>query len=118
MRRPLLVVVVVVSLLATSFYVLPIAIWLAGRWAVVVPVVELEDGGAVASLRRSRRLTTRRGLKVTSLVVAGAALVLLFGPLIGAVLMLVTSAPFWLVWDELLQEETGDRLPAEIGLTA
>jgi hypothetical protein len=141
----LLVVVVVVSLLATSFYLLPIAIWLAGRWALVVPVVELEDRGAVASLRRSRRLTRRRWLKVTSLVVAGGALVLLLGPLIGAVLILVTSAPFWLVnivagaiyaltmplvalttaylyfdcrvRDELLQEETGDRLPAEIGLT-
>jgi hypothetical protein len=142
----LLLVVVVVSLLATSFFLLPIAIWLAGRWSLVVPVVELEDRAAVASLRRSRRLTRRHWLKVTSLVVAGGALVLLLGPLIGAVLILLTSAPFWLVnivagviyaltmpivalttaylyfdcrvRDELRPEETSDRLPAEIGLTA
>ncbi len=135
----------VVSLLASSFFLLPIAIWLAGRWALVVPVVELEDGGAIASLRRSRHLTRRRWLKVTSLVVAGGALVLLLGPVIGAVLLLVTSAPFWLVnivagaiyavtmplvalttaylyfdcrvRDELGPDETGDALPAEIGLT-
>jgi hypothetical protein len=143
--KALLVVVLVVSLLATSVFLLPIAIWLAGRWALVVPVVELEDGGAIASLRRSRHLTRRRWLKVTSLVVAGGALVLLLGPVIGAVLLLVTSAPFWLVnivagaiyavtmplvalttaylyfdcrvRDELGREETGDALPAEIGLT-
>jgi hypothetical protein len=140
----LLVAVVVVSLLASSLYLLPIAIWLAGRWALVVPVVELEDVGARAALRRSRRLVRRRWLKVASLVVAGGGLVLVLGPFIGALLILATSAPFWLVnvvagviyavtmpfvalttaylyfdcrvRDELRAEETGDRLPAEIGL--
>ena len=143
--RALLVVVVVVSLLATSLYLLPIAVWLAGRWAIVVPVVELEDRGTRDALRRSRRLTRRRWLKVASLVVAGGAIVLLLGPLIGAVLILASDAPFWLVnviaaliyavtmpfvalttayvyfdcrvRDELGTEETGDRLPAEIGLS-
>ena len=75
---------------------------------------------------------------------AGGALVLVLGPLIGAVLILATSAPFWLVniiagviyavtmpfvalttayvyFDcrvraELHTEEAGDQLPAEIGL--
>ncbi len=140
----LLVAVVVVALLASSLYLLPIAIWLAGRWAIVVPVVELEDRGARAALRRSRHLTRRHWLKVASLVVAGGALVLVLGPLIGAVLILATSAPFWLVnivagviyavtmpfvalttayvyFDcrvraELHTEESGDQLPAEIGL--
>jgi hypothetical protein len=139
------VAVVIVSLLATSFYLLPIAIWLAGRWALVVPVVELEDLGARDALRRSRALTRRRWLKVASLVVAGGGLVLLLGPLIGALLILATDAPFWLVnviaaviyavtmpvvalttayvyfdcrvRDELRPEETGDRLPAEVGLS-
>jgi hypothetical protein len=143
--RALLMAVVAVSLLATSLYLLPIAIWLAGRWALVVPVVELEGLGARAALRRSRSLTRRRWLKVASLVVAGGGLVLLLGPLIGAVLILATNAPFWLVnviaaviyavtmpivalttayvyfdcrvRDELRPEETGDRLPAEIGLS-
>ena len=93
----LLVAVVVVALLASSLDLLPIAIWLAGRWAIVVPVVELEDRGARAALRRSRHLTRRHWPKVASLVVAGGALVLALGPLIGAVLILATSAPFWLV---------------------
>jgi hypothetical protein len=142
--RALPVAVVIVSLLATSFYLLPVAIWLAGRWALVVPVVELEDLRARDALRRSRALTRRRWLKVASLVVAGGGLVLLLGPLIGALLILATNAPFWLVnviaaviyavtmpivalttayvyfdcrvRDELRPEETDDRLPAEVGL--
>jgi len=141
----LLVAVVIVSLLASSFYLLPIAIWLAGRWALLVPAVELEDVGALAALRRSRRLVRGHWLKVASLVVAGGGLVLLLGPVVGALLILATSAPFWLVnvvagviyavampfvalttaylyfdcrvREELHAEETGDRLPAEIGLS-
>jgi len=142
----LLLAVIVVSLLASSLYLLPVAIWLAGRWALVVPVVELEDAGALAALRRSRRLVSGHWPKVASLVVAGGGLVLVLGPLIGALLILGTSAPFWLVnviagaiyavampfvalttaylyfdcrvRDELGTEETGDRLPAEIGLSS
>ena len=140
----LLIAVAAVSLLATSLYLLPIALWLAGRWALVVPVVELEDVGTLAALRRSRRLVRGHWLKVASLVVAGGGLVLLLGPLIGALLILATNAPFWLVnvvagaiyalampfvalttaylyfdcrvRDELGTEEVGDRLPAETGL--
>jgi hypothetical protein len=137
--------VVAVSLLASSLYLLPVAIWLAGRWALVVPVVELEDCGALAALGRSRRLVRGHWLKVTSLVVAGGGVVLVLGPLVGALLILATSAPFWLVnvvagaiyalampivalttaylyfdcrvRDELHTEAAGDRLPAEIGLS-
>jgi hypothetical protein len=138
----LLVAVVVVSALGSSLYLLPIAVWLAGRWALVVPAIELEGVGALAGLRRSRRLVSSHWLKVASIVVAGGALVLLLGPLVGALLILATSAPFWLVnvvagaiyavampfvalttaylyfdcrvRDELRTEEVGDRLPAEI----
>ena len=141
----LLIAVVVVSLLASSLYLLPIAVWLAGRWALVVPVVELEDVGALAALRRSRHLVRGHWLKVTSLVVAGGGIVLLLGPVIGALLILATDAPFWLVnviagviyavampfvalttaylyfdcrvRDELRTEEVGDQLPAEIGFS-
>ena len=142
--KGLLIAVVTVALLASSLFLLPIAIWLAGRWALIAPVVELEDAGALAALRRSRHLVRGHWLKVASLVVAGGGLVLVLGPLIGALLILATSAPFWLVnviagaiyavtmpivalttaylyfdcrvRDELRAEETGDQLPAEIGL--
>ena len=142
--KGLLIAVAAVALLASSIFLLPIAIWLAGRWALIAPVVALEDTGARAALRRSRHLVRGHWLKVTSLVVAGGGLVLVLGPLIGALLILATNAPFWLVnvvagaiyavtmpivalttaylyfdcrvRDELRAEETGDQLPAEIGL--
>ncbi|HKA27552.1 MAG TPA: hypothetical protein VKD88_09265 [Gaiellaceae bacterium] len=93
----LLFAVLVVSVLASSLFLVPIAIWLAGRWALIAPVIELEDVSAIAGLRRSRQLTRGRWPKVASLIVAGAAIVLLTGPLLGALLILVTNAPFWLV---------------------
>jgi hypothetical protein len=141
----LLVAVVVISLLASSLYLLPIAIWLAGRWAVVVPVIEVEDAGALSGLRRSRRLVSGHWLKVASLVVAGGGLVFVLGPLVGALLILATDAPLWLVnvaagviyalampfvalttayvyfdcrvRDELRPHEAGEVLPAEIGIS-
>jgi hypothetical protein len=98
---PLLVALVIasilVSLLASSFFLIPIAIWLAGRWCLIAPVVELEGAGALAGLRRSGRLVRGHWLKVASLIVIGGGLALVAGPLIGAVLILVTGAPFWLV---------------------
>jgi hypothetical protein len=93
----LVLAAVVVSLLASSFFLIPIAIWLAGRWCLIAPVVELEGAGSLAGLRRSGALVRGRWLKVASLIVIGGALALVAGPLIGAVLILVTGAPFWLV---------------------
>jgi hypothetical protein len=93
----LLVASVVVSLLASSIFLLPIAVWLAGRWALIAPAIELEELSAGGALRRSGRLVRKRWLKVASLIVAGGALVLVAGPLIGVLLILVTDTPFWLV---------------------
>ncbi|HYX77086.1 MAG TPA: hypothetical protein VE757_07915, partial [Gaiellaceae bacterium] len=93
----LLIATLAVSLLASSIFLLPIAVWLAGRWALIAPVTELEHVSAPAALRRSGRLVRKRWLKVTTLIVAGGALVLVIGPLIGVLLILLTNAPFWLV---------------------
>jgi hypothetical protein len=93
----LLVATLVVSLLASSIFLLPIAVWLAGRWALIAPVIELERVSAPVALRRSGRLVRGRWLKVATLIVAGGALVLVIGPLIGVLLILATNAPFWLV---------------------
>jgi hypothetical protein len=93
----LLIATVVVSMLASSIFLIPIAVWLAGRWALIAPVIELERVSALAALRRSGRLVGRRWLKVASLIVAVGAFVLVAGPLIGALLILATDAPFWLV---------------------
>ena len=78
-------------------FLVPIAIWLAVRWALVVPVVVLEGRSAFGALRRSRRLVRRGWLKVASLAVVGAALALLAGPFLGALLILLTSVPLALL---------------------
>ena len=137
--------VVVISLLVTSVFLIPIAIWIAVRWALVVPVVELERRARLAALRRSARLVRQEWLKVASLIVVGGALALVAGPLIGALLILLTSAPLALlnivagvvyalagavrrtdhrvvyfdarVRDELAPEPELDELPAEIQLS-
>jgi hypothetical protein len=88
---------VAVTLLLSTFLLVPIAIWLAVRWALIVPVIELEGTPARRALRRSARLVRQGWLKVGSIVVVGAALALAAGPLIGALLILVTSVPLpWL----------------------
>ena len=37
-----LIAALVVSLLASSIFLIPIAVWLAGRWALIAPAIELE----------------------------------------------------------------------------
>jgi hypothetical protein len=93
----LVVAALAVSLLASSIFLIPIAIWLAGRWALIVPAIELEGASALGALGRSGRLVRRRWLKVASLIVLGGALALVVGPLVGVLLILATDAPFWLV---------------------
>jgi hypothetical protein len=99
--RPLLgalfLAALVVSLLAGSVYLLPLAIWLAGRWALIAPSIELEGLSAVGGLRRSRHLVRGKWFKVASLIVVGAVLAIVIGPFVGVGLILVTGAPFWLV---------------------
>jgi hypothetical protein len=93
----LVIAAAVVSLLASSIYLIPIAVWLAGRWALIAPSIELEALSAVGGLRRSGRLVRGRWLKVASLIVVGGALALVVGPIVGVLLIVGTDAPFWLV---------------------
>lgn len=93
----LAVAVVVVSLLASSVFLLPIAIWLTVSWALIVGAVEVEELSATGALRRSRRLVRPAWLKIGSLVLVGGGLALASAPLIGGLLILATSAPLWLL---------------------
>ena len=79
--------------LTLTVFLIPLAVWLVVRWALLAQVVELEDRAALNALRRSAELVRGRWLRVASLVGAGAALALLAGPFLGALLILVTSAP-------------------------
>jgi hypothetical protein len=81
-----------VALTATGI-LLPVAIWLGVRWSLLAPVVELEDRRAVPALRRSSELVRRRWPRVASLVGVSAVLALVAGPLLGALLIVLTDAP-------------------------
>ena len=122
-------------MLSISVFLVPIAIWLAVRWALLVPVVELEEQSARGALRRSGRLVRLQWLKVGTLVVVVAAIAIVAGPLIGALLILVVDAPFafvnvlaglvyavampfvgiattYVYYDTLARERLGEREPA------
>jgi len=146
--RPLLraiaMFVVVVVALSSTTVLLPVAAWLAVRWALIAPVVEIEGIGGVAALRRSGALVRRRWLRVASLVGISALVATLTGPLLGALLVFVVEAPLTLLnvvaglvyaatmpfvglvttyvyadaraRHELEREGTVDELPAEITL--
>ena len=96
--RPLVgalaIAVAVVSLLGVSIFLLPIAIWLVVRWALFVPVAELEQHSALGVLRRSGQLVRLQWFKVGTLVVVATALALVTGPFVGALLILVADLPF------------------------
>ncbi len=95
--RPLLgaIAIFVVAWVAftTTAILIPVAVWLAVRWCLLAPVVELEAPTSLAALRRSARLARRRWLKVGSLVGLSAAIALVAGPLLGALLIFVTNMP-------------------------
>ena len=93
----LAIAVAVVTVLWLTFFLIPIAIWLVVRWALLVPVAELEDRSALGALRRSGELVRLQWLKVGTLVVVAAVLAIVAGPLLGALLILLLGAPFELV---------------------
>ncbi|HSF60847.1 MAG TPA: hypothetical protein VLA69_04075 [Gaiellaceae bacterium] len=95
--RPLLgavaLFVVVWVVLTSTAFLIPVAIWLAVRWCLVAPVIELEELGAIAALRRSTRLVRGRWSRIGSLVGLSAAIALVVGPLLGALLIFTTNLP-------------------------
>ena len=142
-----LALAVAASVILTATAVLvPVAIWLGVRWALLAQAVELEGRGGVGGLRRSAELVRGRWFRAASLVGVGAALVLVAGPLIGALLIFLTNMPLPLlnvvagvvyalampfvalvtayvyfdarVREELETEQVPEVLPAEIELSA
>jgi hypothetical protein len=83
--------------LTTVPVLIPVAVLVAVRWCLAAPIVELEDLGGVAALRRSRQLVRGRWFRTGSLVGLSAALALVSGPLLGALLIFVAEVPLaWL----------------------
>jgi hypothetical protein len=76
---------------------IPLAVWLGVRWALAAQVVEVEGRRAIDALRRSGELVRGRWLRVASLVGIGTAVAIAAGPLLGALLILLTDAPLALL---------------------
>ena len=91
-----LFVVAWVALTATAFLI-PVAIWLAVRWCLLAPVVELEERTAGSALRRSAGLVRGRWIRVGSLVGLSAVVALAAGPLLGVALIFLTNMPLALL---------------------
>jgi hypothetical protein len=95
--RPLLgsvaIVAVVWALLTSTAFLIPIAVWLAVRWALVAQVVELEGFRAVDAVHRSAELVRGHWWRVGSIVGVGAGLAIVAGPFVGALLILLTDWP-------------------------
>jgi hypothetical protein len=79
--------------LTATTVLLPVALWLAVRWCLLAPVVELEQLRGAAALGRSGRLVRGRWWRTASLVGLSAAISLGVGPLLGALLIFVVDAP-------------------------
>ncbi len=92
LRAIVLFVVAWVGLTLTTFLI-PVAIWLAVRWCLLAPIVELEGGSGRSVLRRSGRLVRGRWIRTGSLVGVSAFVALAAGPLLGVALIFTTNMP-------------------------
>jgi hypothetical protein len=96
--RPLLgaflLAAVVIGILSFTAIGLILVVWLLVRWSLVAQVVILEGNSPRAALRRSSQLVRGDWWRVASLVLFVTTIGLLLGPLLGAVLLFVTSASF------------------------
>jgi hypothetical protein len=79
--------------LAATTVFIPLAIWLAVRWMLLAQVIELENRSALGGLGRSLALVRGAWFRVASLVGLSALIALASGPLLGAILILLTNAP-------------------------
>ncbi|MGL6280335.1 MAG: hypothetical protein ACRC50_12365, partial [Gaiella sp.] len=91
------VFVVAVVVLSSTTLLVPVAVWLAVRWALIAPAVEIEGLSGLAALRRSGALVRGRWLRVASLVGLSGLLAAVTGPLLGVLLVFVVDAPLSLL---------------------
>ena len=90
------VFIVAVALALVSFTALGavLAAWLIVRWSFLAQVAVLEGTSRVADLRRSARLVRGNWWRTASLILFVTVVALLLGPLIGTVLLFMSSASF------------------------
>jgi hypothetical protein len=86
---------VATSLMTGSLVLLPVAGWLVSRWAVAPVAAVVEALPMREAFRRSAALTEGRRWRTLLLQVLLLVIGLVLAGLVGAVLLLVTSWPFW-----------------------
>jgi hypothetical protein len=92
----LLIVIVIVALLELTLIGAVVAVWLVVRWSLLAQAVVLPDS-EVGPLRRSSRLTKRHWWKTATVNGVVVGLGLLIGPVVGAILLIITNASFGFV---------------------
>jgi hypothetical protein len=91
------IAVVVVLILELTIIGIPLGIWLLVRWSLLGQVVQLEEQGLWGSLTRSGELVRHHWWRTASIIILVGGLALVAGPVLGILLLLVTSASFNLV---------------------
>jgi hypothetical protein len=92
--QALLTTIVIIALLDLTIVGAIIGLWLMVRWSLLAQTAVLDSGPSAGPLRRSASLTRRHWWKAASVVGLVAVPGLLAGPLIGAILLIITSASF------------------------
>jgi VPS62-like protein len=90
----LLAAAIVVAVLSLTVVGIPVAIFLAVRWSFLAQVVVLEGHGRRGTLHRSGRIVGRHWPRTASLILLVAGTGLLLGPVVGTLMLLLTSASF------------------------
>lgn len=91
--RALAVAVVVILVCLSTLVLIPVAVFLIARWSILGVVAGTEDG-STRLLRRSFDLTHGALWRAASITVIVTGAALLLGPLIGTLILIVSSASF------------------------
>jgi len=89
-----LLAALVVALLNLVIFAIPIAIWLIVRWSLLAQVIQLDDEKRPGALRRSATLVRGHWWRVALFTLVVTGLGLLLGPVVGGLMLLVTTAAF------------------------
>jgi len=92
--RALAFVVIVQVVLDLTVVLIPVAIYLLVRWSLLGVVSGLEDDPEPGVLRRSVTLTRRHWWRTATIALGITGGALLVGPLVGALVLVATSASF------------------------
>jgi hypothetical protein len=91
---PLILAVVVVAVLSATVAGVVIGLWLTVRWSLLAQVLVLQDDSSRGPLRRSARLVRRHWWRAASVTFFVTGVALLLGPVLGSLLLFITSASF------------------------